>query len=403
MIKTLKAEAAVYGGYVIGRDEGVIFIKGAIPGEVVEVELEERKRDYSTARVREVLEPSPDRVEPMCGYFGRCGGCQLQYMSYARQLALKAEVLSDCLKRIGGIELALAGPISGDEFGYRRRAQWKVSKEGLMGFYREGTRDVVPIDTCPLLDISVNDASERIKRLNISGVKELHITCGEGAEVLMKGRAFDDELSARVVREAAFATAAFDDGAYLGQGFERFDLAGMSYCVSPWSFFQSNWAMNLEVVKLISEALGPVEGRRVLDLYAGAGNFSLKLAADGASVVAVEENPHSVRDGHRNITSNGLARFQFLEASAERAKPKGKFDILLLDPPRAGLTNEAMLRVGEVDAPVIVYISCNPSTLARDLKKLSARYTLDSIRVVDFFPNTYHIESVAFLSRRVDQ
>ncbi len=157
---TLRAEAAVYGGFVIAREGGVVFIRGAIPGELVEASVQEKKRDYAVAEVREVIEPSDARITPPCEYFGRCGGCQLQFMTYERQLMLKAEVLLDCLKRIGGIERELVSPaLSGPEFGYRLRAQWKVSKEGAIGFYREGTREVVPISACPLLDSSVNEAT----------------------------------------------------------------------------------------------------------------------------------------------------------------------------------------------------------------------------------------------------
>lgn len=398
----LKAEAAVYGGYVIAREGGVIFIKGAIPGEVVEVSIEEKKRDYSVARVTEVVEPSDARVEPRCEYFGRCGGCQLQHMTYERQIALKAEVLNDCLGRIGCIERELEPTLSGPEFGYRLRAQWKVSKDGRMGFYREGTREVVPIDVCPLLSDSVNDATRRIRSIDMHGVKELHITCGDTAEVLIKGRGFDEALAEQVIA-AGFSCVAFEDGSYRGGGFISLDLSGLSYSVSPWSFFQSNWTMNREVVRVLLEGLGPMEGRRVVDLYAGAGNFSIPVAVAGATVVAVEENPHSIRDGHRNVSSNNVARFQFVESTAEKARLKGKFDVILLDPPRAGLTNDAIARVGEMASPRIAYISCNPATFARDLKKLSGAYNIDSIRVVDFFPNTYHIESIAFLTRKNEE
>ena len=238
--------------------------------------------------------------------------------------------------------------------------------------------------------------------IEIEGARELHVTCGDdGAEVLIKGRAFDEALAERLVSEAGFNTVGFDDGSHRGPGFVKLDMDGLAYSVSPWSFFQSNWTMNREIVRMVSEGLGPVEGRRVLDLYAGAGNFSMPLAAAGAKVVAVEENPNSIRDGMRNITANGLARFQFVEGSAERAKLKGgAFDILILDPPRAGLTNAAVVRVADIAPERIVYISCNPSTFARDLKKLSEGYEIDSIRMADFFPQTYHIESVAFLTKK---
>jgi 23S rRNA (uracil1939-C5)-methyltransferase len=174
---------------------------------------------------------------------------------------------------------------------------------------------------------------------------------------------------------------------------------GLVYTVSPWSFFQSNWALNCEVIRTIKEALGPLEKTRVLDLYAGAGNFSLPLAREGADVVAVEDNPHAIKDGQRNVSYNKVRRYKFVSGRAEDAKVKGEFDIALLDPPRPGLTKETMKRVMELAPERIAYVSCNPSTFARDLGKLSGLYTIDSVRMIDLFPNTYHIESLAFLTK----
>lgn len=393
----IKAEDAVYGGYVIARDGGVVFIRGAIPGELVEVSVTERKRDYSVASVTGVVEPSDHRVKPWCVYFGRCGGCQLQFVSYEKQVSMKNHVLADCLERIGGIQTELLEPLSGSDSHYRHRAQFKVSREGEIGFFREGTRDVVPVAECPVMVKEINDALRRITESGVPGVREIHVTSGDCLVALIKGAGFNEDLAEAFIN-AGFAGVAFDDYTYRGSGHVTLDLDGLNYTVSPWSFFQSNWALNRQVAGLISGGLGSPDGMRVLDLYAGAGNFSLCLARAGADVVAVEDSPHSIKDGERNAAINGLQRFRFVRGRAETAKFKGGFHALILDPPRPGLTRAAMERVLAISPQRVAYVSCNPSTFARDLKKLREKYEIDSIRMVDFFPNTYHVESLAFLT-----
>ena len=399
MTQVLQAGDAVYGGYVISRDNGVVFIRGAIPGEVVEAAVREKKRDYSVADVTEVVEPSKSRVEPYCRYFGECGGCQLQFVSYEKQVQMKSSVLMDCLKRIGEIEIDLAPTVYGPDFMYRRRAQFKVSKEGFVGFYRQGTRDIVPISECPLMTDDVNSTLRKIKAMELLGVKEIHVTHGDALLALVLGREFDEELAESFIG-AGFEGVAFSDSSYRGSGHVVLNLDGLQYTVSPWSFFQSNWELNKRVVRLIVEELQSLEGKRILDLYAGAGNFSLSLSPIASEIIAVEENKHSIKDGQRNASINKIKQLKFIRGRAESVKLNGDFDVIILDPPRPGLTKTAMERVLEISPEMIIYVSCNPSTFARDLKKLKGNYSIDSIRAIDMFPNTYHLESLAFLTKK---
>ena len=400
----LKADAAVYGGYVIARNHldgmGVVFIKGAVPGETVLVEIAEKRKDYSIALVKEVLEPSPFRVEAPCPHFGFCGGCQLQHVAYGEQLAMKKAILADSLKRLGGIELEPGEPLFGPRFGYRKRAQFKVSRNGDIGFYKEGTRDVVPIRGCLNLAPKLNELLMKVRGLeSLKGIKEVHLTEGDGIIALLRGREFDEALAEEFI-SSGFDGVAFGDDSYRGKGYVLFDLNGLKYSVSPWSFFQSNWELNLKLVNILKEGLSPLKDKKVLDIYAGGGNFSLPLADEAAKITAVEENPYSVKDGLRNAELNSIKNLKFIKSPVEKfLSGKGlAFDIVLADPPRPGLTKEALSCVLALAPERIVYISCNPSTLARDLKRLASKYRVNSIRMIDFFPNTFHIESIAFLS-----
>lgn len=393
----LKAEVPVYGGYALARAEGVVFVKGAIPGEEVEVSYTEKKRGYSVAEAVDILQPSPDRVEPACRYFGVCGGCHLQFVSYQRQARMKEEILLDCLKRIGGMEIELLPGLTGLEFGYRRRAQFKVSKEGAIGFFREATRDVIPIKSCPLMSDEINALLEIIRGFELAGLKEIHITSGKTPTVLLKGLEFDEAVAEKYF-SIGFTTVAFGDRSYRGDGYAEFDLLGLRYTVSPWSFLQSNWELNAKTSEILMDALGELKGRRVLDLYAGGGNFSIPLAGHAKSVTCVEENAHSIKDGQRNAELNGLKNIKFIPQSAEKAKIRA--DALILDPPRPGLAKSVVENIVSGLPETIAYISCNPSTLSRDLKKLGGHYELKSVRMMDFFPNTFHIEAMAMLSRK---
>ena len=396
----LKSMSPAYGGYTIARDEKVILIKGAIPGEVVEVEIEDKKRDYSTARVVSVVEPSEHRVEPVCPVFGICGGCHLQFISYEKQIAMKDEVLLDSLTRIGGIEIPLGPALNGLQWNYRKRAQLKVGRGGDIGFFRESTRDVVTFDSCPLMENTINSLLRKIKEtIDTTGLSEIHISSGDLPVVLLRGREYILPFFDKYI-DAGFSGVALNNAIVAGAESTLFDLNSLKYSVSPWTFFQSHWSLNRSVVEFMVNELIPLNDKRVLDLYAGAGNFALPLALQAGEVVAVEENPHAINDGTRNIQLNEIKHCKMVRSSAEKYRINRKFDIIVLDPPRPGLTAEVVRKILDTPPDVLAYISCNPATLSRDLKKFREKYDITSVRQIDFFPNTFHIESIAFLTLR---
>ncbi len=400
MGKILQSLTPAYGGYSIARDEKVILVKGAIPGEVVDVEIQEKKRDYSIGLVVNVVEPSADRIEPLCPVFGRCGGCQLQHIRYERQVAMKDEVLSDSLTRIGKVETDLGTPLFGAYWHYRRKAQFKVSKGGDIGFFRESSRDVITFDECPLMNEEINRLLGRIReKCSVNNLSDIHVAAGDTPVALLKGKGYDTSSFEDFV-EVGLSGIAYNDSIAYGGAYTGFDLNGLRYTVSPWSFFQAHWELNKKVVQFMVEKIGPLQGKQVLDLYAGAGNFSLPAAALGAEVVAVEENPYAVEDGRRNLELNGIKNCKIVKTSSEKYRFNKTFDVIILDPPRPGLTSEVAKKIMDSPSGMIVYVSCNPATLARDLKKLKEKYDLQSVHQIDFFPNTFHIESISFLNLR---
>ena len=406
----VRAEVPVYGGYVICRDGKIMFIRGAIPGELVEVFIEQKKKDYSLATTRHIIEPSPFRRKPPCPVFGTCGGCQLQFMEYEKQVSVKEEILLDALRRIGEMDITLMPSMTGKEFRYRHRAQLKVSARGAVGFYKEGTRDVVDIEECPLVVDEINGFLRKVRDVDLRGVRELHVSSGDTMTLLVKGTISEDALQGFMDR--GISGIALENGESLGKDYVTLDLNGLRYSVTPWSFFQSHWSLNREVVAEVIGQLIPMEQTRVLDLYAGAGNFSLPLSRIAQEVVAVEENAAAVEDGKRNLMLNGIKNCTFVHGSVGKNLVSRKKDVMtrlfeeapygciLIDPPRTGLPADCIKKVMDAGSERIVYVSCNPATLARDLKKMRGQYEVESVRMVDFFPNTYHIEALTFLRRK---
>lgn len=409
----LKVDRPAFGGLFISRHEGkVVMIKGALlPDETVEVTIDDEKKDYITASVIKVVEPSPHRIEPVCKCFGSCGGCHFQHMPYNLQVQIKEEILRDCLKRLGMIETCLSEPIiNNNPWNYRLRGQFKAYR-GKAGFYKANSREIVDIDSCPIMAKEVDESFHKAKYL-LRGinVKEVHITTGDSLIALIKAPAFNKSAAQWNRLAAGFLNSGFA-GLFVemrnkkllkyGSLYTSLHLANLKYTISPMTFFQSNWELNQKVVSFIKNNLQPIKGKKILDLYSGAGNFAIPVSVvEGTEVTAVEGNPFAIEDGKRNLEINNISNCSFIRSPAANFHSRNRFDIVILDPPRPGLSNKGMNRVLALMPERIVYISCNPATFARDLRRLTSKYDIESIRMIDFFPQTYHIESLAFLSLR---
>lgn len=407
----LRIDRPASGGQFIARHEGkVVMVKGhVLPGETVEVAIENEKRDYLSAHAVKILEPSPQRITPPCEYFGICGGCSFQHVPYDMQVNLKEDILRDCLKRIAQMETALSPSLVSDNtWHYRQRGQFKISAEGF-GLHKKGTNEVIHTSTCLLMDPAINTYIHQANGL-VQGrrLKEFHITGGDSlvAQIITRKNALSpheaEDLASQLIDAGLSGLMAMiGDSAPLsfGKTYMTTGLLHYTYTLSPPSFIQANWKLNQSVVKIVRDSLPSLHGRKVLDLYAGAGNFSIPLAGE-AEVTAVEGNPYAIEDGRRNLEINNITNCTFIRSSAEHFRPDDHYDIVILDPPRPGLSYKVMIKVLDLAPERIIYLSCNPATFARDARKLSVKYDIESVRMIDFFPQTFHIESLAFLRLR---
>jgi len=414
------------------REDGKpVFVAGALPGETVRAALERRHRTYDEAVAVEVLEASPDRVEPRCPHFGTCGGCTLQHMAPAAQVAAKQGWLLDNLARIGHVEPErVLEPITGPAWGYRRRARLAVRdvpKKGrvLVGFRERGGRYVADMRGCEVLEPRfaglIEPLSELVAGLSVRRrLPQVELAAGDAGAALVF-RHLDPLDEADRDRLRGFAEAhglqvhlqpggpetvaplwpeAPPPLAYTLPGFD------VTLRFGPLDFIQVNAEVNRAMVARAVALLDPRPDERVLDLYCGIGNFSLPLARRGARVEGVEGEPGLVRRAAANAALNGLealARFHVADLATPPVNAPwldGGVDKALLDPPRSGA--EAMAhRLGGLGVARVVYVSCHPATLARDVGVLVGRYgyRLRAAGVMDMFPHTAHVESVALLER----
>jgi 23S rRNA (uracil1939-C5)-methyltransferase len=384
---------------------GVLFVRWALPGEVVSVRLVGRKREYAFAEAVEILSPSPRRVDPPCEVFGECGGCQLQHADYPYQLEMKREILREAFRRIGKTDVAPGTAPPLEPFGYRYRGRFRVDGEEV-GFHASRSHRLVPVSRCPLMIDAINSVLPGLRGLGrFAKVSEVQVA-SDGVRVSASfpgvpfGTGMVEHLAGRT--GGVLSGARFEDRSW---GEERITLPldGISYSVSPRGFFQANWRMNQAMVRRIGgilEDLGVSAGARLLDLYAGAGNFALPLAARVREVVAVEGEARAFEELRGNVRRSSLGNVRIVRSSVETYRPEGRFDALVLDPPRAGLSERALARVRRIAAGNVLYVSCNPATLARDVRSLSDRYDLSLLEMHDFFPNTHHVEALAVLTIR---
>ena len=369
----LTIEKLVYGGEGLSRLEGrVVLTPFVLPGEVVRVEIERAKNDLWRGRLIEVLQPSPARIAPGCPYFGRCGGCQYQHMDYSTQLEQKREILREVLQRVGKIEFAGdIGVVSGEPWRYRNRVQLHL-QDSHVGYFGQHSHDLVTIDHCPIASPKLN---QTIGNISVHATAALELFTNE-TEVQVN-------VVDRVPKHALTALSALGVTTSI-------EYAG--FRVSRNSFFQVNRFL---IARLVECAIGHVTGKWAVDLYAGVGLFSRRLAERFQKVTAVESGGSAFRDLEANFPEGAVkANVEEYLAAVEQTP-----DFILADPPRAGLGKQVVGELSRIRAPRLTIVSCDPATLARDMRALIAEnYRIEKITLIDLFPQTFHLETVVELS-----
>ncbi len=379
-------ERLVPGGVGLGHAQGLtVFVSLAAPGDRVRVKVDKLQGSVAFASIVEILKPSPVRIEPPCPYFGRCGGCDFQQLTYEAQLETKVEIIRDCLRRIGKIDPPRRINIMpSNPWHYRSRANWQIDNPAkLLGYFERGTNSVCDVEYCGVLVPELQQALERVRHDLKSG----------------NSAASPKDINAVVGDDGISGSPAFGGFA---PDVVRKRIGSETYSFTAETFFQVNHEL---LEPLIAEALSGIRGQFAIDLYAGVGLFTLPIARRFARVSSVESETGATEFAKRNLEAAGLNNVEVVNLGVaewmKNSRPFEPLDFLLLDPPRVGCENAAIAGILALRPRKLTYVSCDPATLARDLRKfIDDDYVLDSIVAFDMFPLTHHVETVARLTAR---
>lgn len=423
----VKIEKLVYGGEGLAHSEGqTVFVPFVLPGEVVAVRPTERKKKFVRGQLQHIITPSAERAVPECPHFAACGGCHYQHIPYAQQVEVKKQILRETLSRLGRVQwegeiAAHAGP----EFGYRNRAQWKVRAQGApgaIGYFRSGSSALLAVERCPIVSPALARALQALRTL---------LAAGRLPETLREVEVFADERDERLLVNASCAEFAGSPAALaetlrnalgcvdslllhessrdrfelFGPGHITYRAAGADFRVGHLSFFQVNRHL---VDEMAATVAAQATGANVLDLYAGVGLFSVPLTRGCEKLTAVESNEAAARDLQVNLAPAGAkARAVCADAQQYLSGVTEAPEVVVLDPPRAGVEPPALRELLRIAPQRILYLSCDPATLARDLGVLTGggahavgAYEIREMHLFDVFPQTYHIETMVRLEKK---
>ncbi len=415
--QTIKIERLVAGGYGLGRIDGqVVLVPLAAPGDEVLINVAPSRKGVAWGSVCEIVSPSPSRVVPFCSHYGTCGGCQLQHISYPMQLEYKRLIVEDALTRIAGLknfEVApcVASPVDRK---YRTRVRLHCHKDKI-GFLRTRSNTIEPIRHCPILSDNLNRCLEQfsccLSDLPMRGLSEIQMTETDAGVLLLLE--MESPTRAEAAKHLQEFVAALGAVARVGNKTELLwgersaviSAQGRHFLVSPGSFFQANKSLLPALVQRVIDAVSVSDIDTALELYAGVGLFSTFLAHTAKRLIVVELNEESASNAAAGFALNQVKNIEVMSTSAENAleillRSGMKPELIVLDPPREGLSDAVRRKLLELSPQQIIYVSCDPATLARDIKFLLAgSYCMERLTPLDMFPHTAHIECVCSLTK----
>ncbi len=422
MIWQVRIESMAFKGNGVGHlGSKVTFVPNTVTGDEISTEIVEDKKSYFVGQLKEILVPSPWRIEPICPHFGDCGGCQWQHIDPSFQGEIKREILSETLKRLGKLD-----PIPSIEtlpspkpYGYRVRVQVRVKGKSI-GYYQQGSHRVIDVLHCPIAHPLVNEILSilRDQRDFLAKAEEIEINVSpQEAKGVLILHPHSSDLRLKPITKQLLKNHPILKGIAVS-GKSPWTLFGdpllwftiplrsgereLSIQISPGTFFQIYPEQNQQLIQTVLEWTNPNQDGEILDLYAGAGNFTLPLAIHAGEVWGIEENKTAIEDARFNVERNGIQNIHFIQGEVEKVLKSWNHrapDQIVLDPPRAGC-KKIVDQIVRLAPERIVYVSCDPATFSRDVRLFTERgYTLWRLRLIDMFPQTYHMEAVGLLQR----
>lgn len=367
-----------------------IFVENSLIDEEVEIIVTKEKKNYMEGIVDKYIKTSPIRVVSKCPYYDNCGGCDLLHLSYEEQLKYKENKVKEIIKKFSDLE-CVNSIVGSKQFNYRNKITLQVNKE--IGYFKKKTNDIIAIDKCLLVDDKINKIIVELKKLDISKINKIVIRVTNLESMVV----FYGNITSKINLDVD--TIIVNNKVIKGNGYIKENINGLNFIISPTSFFQVN---NIGMINIYNKVLNYIDGGNVLDLYCGTGTIGIYVSKKANNVLGIELNKEAIKDAQINKKLNNIKNIDFISGDVGTILSRNNFkaDIVIVDPPRAGLDSNSINNIIKINPNKIIYVSCDPVTLARDLNILKEYYDVLEITPFDMFSNTYHVECACLLKLR---
>lgn len=396
----IKITSLDHNGKGIGKlNNKIVFVENALPGEIVEINITKEKKNYIEATIKRIIKKADNRIEPICPYFFKCGGCDLLHINYEDSLTFKQEKIENIIKRYLNKNIKINKIVKcNNNFYYRNKTTFQIKEH--LGFYKNKTYDIIPIENCLISNKLINDSIKYLKELDLSKINK--ITCRSSNNELMIIIETNNYIDISKLKGIATSIYIKNDNEYNlvhGSKYITEQLGNYKYLVSPDSFFQINNDICFKLYSKIKQYVG--NNKNILDLYCGTGSIGI-FVSETNNVLGIEINKVAIKDAKENSKLNNIKNINFICGETGKELNNINFDpnIIIVDPPRSGLTKETINNIFKFKADKIIYVSCDPMTLVRDLNILNEQYDIIELTPYDMFPNTKHVESVVLLNKK---
>ena len=386
-----------YGRGITKINDKIVFVKNALPNEIVNISIINEKKKYFEAKVEEYVTKSNKRVEVKCPYYKYCGGCNIMHIMYSDQLVFKENKIKDIVSKYLDKDIKINKIVcSSSQFNYRNKVTFHVKEK--IGFFKENTNELIRIDNCMIIDDKINKIISYLNKLDLKLISKI-IVRSSLSSIMVIIETNNKKLNIDILKEIATSIyLKIDDEYILVFGKERIcdNIGDYNFYISPDSFFQINTDVCEKLYMKVKEYVGI--NKTVFDLYCGIGTIGI-FVNKGNKIIGIEQNKFAIDDANKNKELNNLENVSFIcgDSGLELEKLTYKPDIIIIDPPRSGLNKKTIENILNFKPNEIIYISCDPMTLVRDLKILNSDYKINEITPFDMFPNTYHVETISYL------
>lgn len=397
----VKIERLDHQGRGISKVNGITtFIPNSLPGEEVDIEIIQNKKNYKIGTIKKYVKKSDLRINPICPHYDKCGGCDLQHMNYLNQLKFKYEKVKNIISRFTSIDVSKVKEILYSyELYYRNKATFQVNNK--IGFFNKKSNEIVSVEKCHIVSNKINDVLNILNGCDLDGIEKIVVRTNDiDTMVIIKSSIISNEIREKLKRYSIIKYNKKYE--FLnGNKYIKDRIGNYQFLISPDSFYQVNSKVVKKLYDKVLEYLNPNGNEKILDLYSGTGTIGIYVSKFVQKVISVEINKYAVNDAKLNAKINNVNNIEFICDDVANVIDKfNNIDSIIVDPPRAGLDDKTISYLKKISSNKIIYISCDVMTFARDLEKLSDMYDVIEITPVDMFPNTSHVECVCVLKRR---